>query len=145
MYREGANTAGKQRFTSLYSRARKSAFTERNIRSGWAKTELLPFDPNRVLRGVQRPPAELAIPPSSDIKVALPAQDAVLQTPVTSEALTLLRNESRSRASVRSAVIGTAKVMSYEDLVQAQKKRDAKDAGRGGRSSRKHQAQTCCS
>jgi hypothetical protein len=39
------------------------------------------------------PPAELAIPPSSDIKVALPAQDAVLQTPVTSEALTLLRNE----------------------------------------------------
>ena len=29
-------------------------------------------------------------------------------------------------------MIGTAKVMSYEDLVQAQKKRDAKDAGRGG-------------
>jgi hypothetical protein len=29
-------------------------------------------------------------------------------------------------------VIGTAKVTSYEDLVQAQKMRDAKDAGRGG-------------
>jgi hypothetical protein len=30
---------------------------------------------------------------------------------------------------VRSSVIGMAKVMSYDDLVQAQKKRDAKDAG----------------
>jgi hypothetical protein len=35
-------------------------------------------------------------------------------------------NESRTRASTRSTVIGKAKVMGYEDLVEAQRKRDAK-------------------
>ena len=34
---------------------------------------------------------------------------------------------------MRSIVNGTAKVMSYDDIVEAQKKRDAKDAGVGGR------------
>ena len=32
LYRGGANTIGKQHFTCLYSKARKAAFTERNIR-----------------------------------------------------------------------------------------------------------------
>jgi DDE superfamily endonuclease len=34
LYREGANTVGKQHFTSLYSRARDQVFTSRNILSG---------------------------------------------------------------------------------------------------------------
>ena len=37
-------------------------------------------------------------------------------------------NESRSRMSTKSTVIDKAKVMSYEDIVEAQKKRDAKEA-----------------
>jgi len=37
-------------------------------------------------------------------------------------------NEARSRISAKSTVVGKAKVMSYEDIVEAQKKRDAKDA-----------------
>lgn len=101
-------------------------------------------------------------------------QGEVLQTPVTSEALTLLQsrieddaqlldspsrrrlqklanaaekafakpallldknrllvdqnNESNCRRSTRSTVVGKVKVMSYEDIVEAQIKRDAKEA-----------------
>jgi hypothetical protein len=44
-YREGANTVGKQHFTFRYSRARDVAFTPRNIKSGWSKTGLYPFNP----------------------------------------------------------------------------------------------------
>jgi hypothetical protein len=50
LYRGGANTVGKQHFTLLYQRARNLAFTSRNIRSGWAKTGLYPFDPEKVLK-----------------------------------------------------------------------------------------------
>jgi hypothetical protein len=39
-------------------------------------------------------------------------------------------NEKVSRKSARSTVVGTAKVMSYEDIVEAQTNRDAKAAGR---------------
>ena len=37
-------------------------------------------------------------------------------------------NESKSRKSTRSTVVGKAKVMNYEDIVEAQAKRDAKEA-----------------
>jgi hypothetical protein len=37
-------------------------------------------------------------------------------------------NESNCRQSTRSTVVGKAKVMSYQDIVEAQAKRDAKDA-----------------
>ena len=37
-------------------------------------------------------------------------------------------NESNCRQSTRSTVVGKAKVMSYEDIVEAQAKRDAKEA-----------------
>lgn len=39
-------------------------------------------------------------------------------------------NGSRSRLSTRSTVIGKAKVMSYNDIVETQRKYDAKEAGR---------------
>jgi DDE superfamily endonuclease len=45
----GANTISKQHFTSLYDQARGKELTPHNIKSGWAKTGLYPFDPNRVL------------------------------------------------------------------------------------------------
>ena len=37
-------------------------------------------------------------------------------------------NESNCRQSTRSTVVGKAKVMSYEDIIEAQAKRDAKEA-----------------
>jgi hypothetical protein len=37
-------------------------------------------------------------------------------------------NESNCRKSTQSTVVGKAKVMSYEDIIEAQAKRDAKEA-----------------
>jgi hypothetical protein len=126
-----------------------------------------------VLKDTQKPPAELYVSQEGEVKVESCPQ-GVLQTPVTSEALTSLRslieqdthmldepskhclqklanaaekafaerpllldekrllfqqnNERESRQSTRSTVVGKAKVMSYEDIVEAQAKRDAKEA-----------------
>lgn len=54
LYRGGANAVGKQHFTFLYSQARCAAFTSRNIKSGWAKAGLYPFNPDRVLQDIQK-------------------------------------------------------------------------------------------
>jgi hypothetical protein len=62
LYRGGANIVGKQYFTSLCSRARQQALTTRNIKSGWSKTGLCPFCPDRVLGAIQKPPAKLYVP-----------------------------------------------------------------------------------
>src|SRR5271170_587058 len=45
LYRGGANTVGKEHFTSLYSHARERAFTKKNITAGWAASGLFPFNP----------------------------------------------------------------------------------------------------
>jgi hypothetical protein len=60
--------------------------------------------------------------------------------PITGELNETQNNESRSQLSTRSTVIGKAKVMSYDDIVEAQSKRDAKEAGIGDRTSTKLQA-----
>lgn len=91
LYRGGANTVGKQHFTSLYSRAREQALTARNIKSGWSKTGLYPFSPHRVLKDIQKPLAELRLPRENELSGA-PCNE-VLQTPVTSEALTALHSQ----------------------------------------------------
>jgi hypothetical protein len=39
-----------------------------------------------------------------------------------------LNKESKTRKSTRSTVIGKAKVMNYEDIIEAKAKRDAKEA-----------------
>lgn len=55
LYRGGANMIGKQHFTLLYDRARRKAINSRNIISGWSKTGLRPFNPERVLKEIQKP------------------------------------------------------------------------------------------
>ena len=45
-------------------------------------------------------------------------------------------NESKSRVSVKSTVIGKGKVLSYGDIVEAQNKRDAKEAKVGSETRR---------
>ncbi|MCJ1421404.1 hypothetical protein MMC32_007767 [Xylographa parallela] len=45
--------------------------------------------------------------------------------------LTKLNNEAKVRRSTRSVVLGKAKVMSYEDIEEARKKRAATDAQQG--------------
>jgi hypothetical protein len=56
--RGGVNTIGKQHFISLYSRAREAAFTRRNILAGWSKGGLIPLNPQRVLKDMERPADE---------------------------------------------------------------------------------------
>jgi hypothetical protein len=43
----------------------------------------VPYNPDRVLRNIPRPPAELTIPKTDEVKVGSYPQDEVLQTPVT--------------------------------------------------------------
>jgi hypothetical protein len=91
--RGGANIVGKEHFTSLYSPAREKALTSRNIRAGWAKAGLFPFNPDRVLGDIQKPPAQLTVPKANEVKVfeSLP-HDQALQTPVTAEGFAALHN-----------------------------------------------------
>lgn len=55
LYQGGSNMIGKQHFILLYDRARRKAITPRNIISGWSKTCLRPFNPDRVLKEIQKP------------------------------------------------------------------------------------------
>jgi hypothetical protein len=91
----GVNTIGKQHFTSLYSPARETALTAKNIKAGFAACGLVPFNPDRVLRSIPKPPAELIIPQAVNGEVRHRPEDEVLQTPVTPvsiEALISLQN-----------------------------------------------------
>lgn len=192
--RGGVNTIGKQHFTSLYSPAREAAFTKRNILAGWSKGGLFPFNPQRVLRDIDKPYAGLreaagqpvapgigfvAAPPPSPASVTLvspvaPVTPVTPITPVSAETFTSLQNtivredarrfddvgkqrlmrrieklakagkvllaesalqeghirflhkinnEGEARRSTRAIVLGTAKVMSWEDLEEAKAKR----------------------
>jgi hypothetical protein len=58
LYRGGANTIGKEHFTYLYSPAREKALTPRNIRAGWNRAGLFPFNSDKVLRNIQKPLVE---------------------------------------------------------------------------------------
>jgi DDE superfamily endonuclease len=186
LYRGGANTVGKQHFTFLYDQARNAALTPRIIKSGWFKTGLFPFNPDRVLNGIQKPQVEEIVQQTANMPTDLPSYDDMLRTPVTWENLACLRtkieqgaalnspsrhrfqklanaaekafadrtilldenrllfeqnNEKTSRQSARSTVIGKARVMSYEDIVHAERKRAAKQEVTPGaiRSSRRPQ------
>lgn len=187
---------GKQHFTLLYDRARRKALNSRNIISGWSKTGLRPFNPERVLKDIQKP--ELRVDPittqtETERQSDIP-QPQQLETPKTSEGLMSLRrqidqsiargkeldgscklhiqklanaaenafadrailldenlllfeqnNEKTTRKSVKATVVGGARVMSYEDIVKAQKQRDIKEAAaevtRGRRSKQNPPAQ----
>jgi hypothetical protein len=90
LYRGGSNTVGKEHFTSLYGPARERALSPKNIQAGWMKAGLFPFNPDRVLKDIQRPPAELTVPKTNDIRVRSCLQSEILHTPVTAEDVTAL-------------------------------------------------------
>ena len=91
--RGSVGTIGKEHFTYLYSPARTQALTSRNIRAGWAKAGLFPFNPDKVLNDIPKPPADLIAPRTNE--VGSQTQTQVPQTPVTpasAEAVTSLYN-----------------------------------------------------
>jgi hypothetical protein len=53
-------------------------------------------------------------------------------------------NKKTTRNSIKATVVGSARVLSYKDIVEAQKKRDEKEAGaeavRGRRRSKRHES-----
>jgi DDE superfamily endonuclease len=175
LYRGGANTVGKQHTTRLYSRSRDAAFTARNIRAGWVKTGLHPFNPDRVLQEIQKPPTEESLVHVKNVASGLLSPHSLLPTPVNAEGFETVRkeleqasqhldaagkhrlqklanageraiadrvllveenrilfdqnNEKMSRSSTKSTVVGTARIMSYDDIMEAQRKREAKKPG----------------
>lgn len=95
----GVDTVGKEHFISLYSPARDRALTQRNIRAGWSATGLFPFNPERVLKDVPKPPAnvitqgvEAASTGLLDEALYTPITPVTPVTPVTTEALTSLHD-----------------------------------------------------
>jgi hypothetical protein len=90
--RGGVNTIGKEHFTCLYKPARERALTPKNIKAGFAASGLFPFNPERVLRTVPKPPTELILAVSNNVPCQ---EDEELQTPVTpvsAEGLMSLQN-----------------------------------------------------
>ncbi|KAJ8096508.1 hypothetical protein POJ06DRAFT_287402 [Lipomyces tetrasporus] len=156
LYRGGANTVGKEHFTSLYSPAREKALTPRNIKAGWTKAGLCSFNPDRVLRDIQKPLAELTVPKADEVKMGSCPQGEDAHTLDETSKLRLQKlanaaqvsfadcallldenrllfqqnNESKCRKSTKLTILGKAKVMSYEDIVEAQAKRAAKEAAK---------------
>jgi len=144
----GVNTIGKQHFTSLFSPARKIAFTPKNIKAGFAASGLFPFNPDRVLRHMPKPPDDLPIQRADEANVgSCPQDDVVPQTLKFTKAgqqllvkgalkddqiqfLSTINNEAKVRRKTQSLVLGKAKVMSFEDLEEARAKRAEKDAAK---------------
>ena len=95
LYRGGANTVGKQHFMYLYSRTRGIAINPRNIKSGRSNAGLYPFNPERVLKILQKPqmedPDHQETTMHTIVNVGYSPLDHVPQTPVTAEALKILR------------------------------------------------------
>lgn len=82
LIRGGVTIVNKEHFTTLYSPAREKAMTKKNILAGRAKTGLFPCHPDRVLRDITKPVADLSI--QSVCENRRPCQqEEVVQTPVT--------------------------------------------------------------
>jgi hypothetical protein len=77
------NTVGKQHFTYLYSPARAKAFTKRNILRAWRGSGLFPFNPERVLADIPKPPMNLTISTIDEPRVDPCPDYETLPTPAT--------------------------------------------------------------
>ena len=92
LFSNGANTIGKQHFTLLYGHARRTALTSRNIRSGWSKAGLWPFNTQRVLGKMSKPKGvQLLCIVTPNVEVSLPSLRTPLQTPMDATSLKALR------------------------------------------------------
>jgi hypothetical protein len=69
-----------------------TAITPKNIKARWIKAGLYPLNPDKVLRDIQKPLAELTVRKPDETKGRFSLQDEVLQTPVTAEHVTALHS-----------------------------------------------------
>jgi hypothetical protein len=103
--RRGANTVNKEHFVLLYHLAREVALTARNIRSGWSKAGLFPYNASRVLDGMSAPiEGPFALPPplaSSHVQEPLSYQ--TLTTPTSTEGVHNLYRMLEEKLGVNNA------------------------------------------
>ncbi|KAF2726531.1 hypothetical protein EJ04DRAFT_599359 [Polyplosphaeria fusca] len=95
MERGRVNTISKQHFTYLYGPARELVLTKRNILAAWRGSELFPFNPEKVLDDILKPPALTTILKANKTRVDPYPYHVELPTPtmlVLGEALTSLLN-----------------------------------------------------
>jgi hypothetical protein len=85
------DTISKEHLTYLYKLAREKAITRRNILAGWDAAGLFPFNPERVLCDMPKPPAEHDRT-RADVAATATSSDVPLTpvTPMTAEGLTWL-------------------------------------------------------
>jgi hypothetical protein len=81
--RGGVGTVGKGHFTYLYHPARVRAFTKKNILSGWSKTGLFPFNPERVLGDIPKPVSSSNTNAPCEAQICSSPQGNVVETPMT--------------------------------------------------------------
>jgi hypothetical protein len=90
--RGGVDTVGKRHFTYLYSPARETALTKKNILAGWRASGLYAFNPDRVLAEIPKPELVteqvVSIPEVSEIDPC--SQSEVLQIPTSPTSITSL-------------------------------------------------------
>lgn len=79
--RGGVGKIGKEHFIAMYSPARSTAFSKKNILAGWAKSGLFPFNPDRVFKDTPKP-AKLTAPQACEVTVGSYPQCEVVQSPV---------------------------------------------------------------
>jgi hypothetical protein len=99
MEQGGVNTVGKQHFTYMYSPARVSLLTKRNIIAAWRGSGLFPFNSERVLVHVLKPSTKLRILNANELRFeSCPGYKALRTptTPVSGKALTLLLERVKS-------------------------------------------------
>jgi hypothetical protein len=77
------NTVGKQHFTYLYSPARVSLLTKRNIITAWRESGLFLFNPERVLAHVPKPSTKLRISNADELRFEFCQGYKALRTPTT--------------------------------------------------------------
>ena len=109
LYRGGSNMIGKQHFTVLYDRARRKAMTSWNIISRWSKMGLRPFNPERVLKDIQKPDMAKHCSPLivDGDKDSFPL---ALETPKTSESLASLRRDIETNIDEHKALDARTKL-----------------------------------
>ena len=110
LYRGGANTVGKEHFTSLYSLAREKAFTKKNILAGWAACGLFPFNPDRVLRKTPKPLTQSTVLEVDEQKVSSCRRDELPPTPVTpvsAEGLLSLHNLIKQNGDTTDGIVSS--------------------------------------
>lgn len=78
-------TIRKEHFTYLYSRAREEALTSLDIRASWAKAGLFPFNPDKVLNDIPKPPTKVPAARTSEVRIGRCLLDSTEspRTPVT--------------------------------------------------------------